>query len=198
MTDYFKLLEQSRRPWLDAEALKQKFLELSAQAHPDRVHSAPEPERRAAERQAAELNAAYQCLREPKERLRHLLELEAGARPADIRAVPPELSEQFFEIGRLCRNADGLIAEKAKRASPLLQAALFARGAEVTEALAAMQQKIGARREELLAGLKVMDAAWDATATEHPRERLEEIRQLLGYFARWSEQLQERMVKLTF
>jgi DnaJ-domain-containing protein 1 len=200
MTDYFKLLEQPRRPWLDADALKQKFLALSAQAHPDRVHNAPEPERRAAGESYAELNAAYQCLREPKERLRHLLELESGARSADIQQVPPELTEPFFEIGRLCRETDALIAEKARTASPVLQARLFERGADCTDQLTAMQRKIGGRREELLAELKAMNAAWESPAPGAPLAlaRLEEIRRRLGYFARWSEQIQERMVKLSF
>ncbi len=200
MTDYFKLLEQPRRPWLDAEALKQAFLALSAQAHPDRVHNAPEPERQAAGRRYTELNAAYQCLREPKERLRHLLELESGARPADIQQVPAELTEPFFEIGRLCREADALIAEKAKTTSPVLRARLFERGAESLERLAARQQDIGVRREELTAELKAMNAAWESgeAGARASLKRLEEIRRLLGYFSRWSEQIQERMMQLTF
>lgn len=200
MTDYFKLLEQPRRPWLDADVLKQKFLALSAQAHPDRVHNAPEPERRAAGERSAELNAAYQCLREPKERLKHLLELESGARSADIQQVPAELTEPFFEIGRLCREADGFIAEKAKMTSPILRAQLFERGADCMDRLTAMQGKIGGQREELLAELKAMNAAWESMApgAPLPLARLEEIRRRLGYFARWSEQIQERMVKLSF
>ncbi|HXD00813.1 MAG TPA: DnaJ domain-containing protein [Verrucomicrobiae bacterium] len=200
MTDYFKLLEQPRRPWLDADSLKQTFLARSAQLHPDRVHNAPEAERQAAAERYAELNSAYQCLREPKERLRHLLELESGARSPDIQQVPPELTEPFFEIGRLCREADTLIAEKEKKTSPILQARLFERGAERTDELLAMQRKIGGHREELMAELKALNAAWESPAvgTPLPLARLEEIRRRLGYFARWSEQIQERLVKLSF
>src|SRR5215472_9636832 len=76
MVDYFALLDEPRRPWLDAEPLKEKFLALSATVHPDRVHNLSETERAAAQERYTELNAAYQCLREPKERLHHLLELE--------------------------------------------------------------------------------------------------------------------------
>ena len=36
MTDCFALLGEPRCPWLDAEALKSRFLVLSAEAHPDR------------------------------------------------------------------------------------------------------------------------------------------------------------------
>jgi DnaJ-domain-containing protein 1 len=200
MTDYFKLLEQPRRPWLDGDSLKQTFLARSAKIHPDRVHNAPEAERQAAGLRYAELNTAYQCLREPKERLRHLLELESGARSPDIQQVPAELTERFFEIGRLCREADALIAEKAKITAPVLQAGLFERGAECSEQLAAMQQKIGGSRDELTAELKALNAAWESPSAGAPRPlaRLEEIRRLLGYFARWSDQIQERIVKLSF
>ena len=56
MPDAFSLLNEPRRPWLDAGALKQKFLPLSSAAHPDRTHNAPEAEKQAA-KPVAELNA---------------------------------------------------------------------------------------------------------------------------------------------
>ena len=39
MTDYFFLLDEPRRPWLEPEAVRAKFLFLSAATHPDRVHA---------------------------------------------------------------------------------------------------------------------------------------------------------------
>ena len=75
MTDYFAFFNEPRRPWLDAESLKQKFLALSATVHPDRVHNLGEVERAAAQERYTELNTAYNWLREPKERLQHLLQL---------------------------------------------------------------------------------------------------------------------------
>ena len=81
MTDCFALPAEPPRPWLDADALKAKFLARSAEVHPDRVHSAPEAERAAAQERYTALNAAFNTLREPKDRLQHLLELELGAKP---------------------------------------------------------------------------------------------------------------------
>ena len=69
MLDNFALLNEARRPWLEAEPLKQKFLALSSEFHPDRAHAAGEAQREAATRRFAGLNAAWQCLREPKERI---------------------------------------------------------------------------------------------------------------------------------
>ncbi len=36
VTDYFALLNEPRRPWLEPETLKSKFLALAAEAHPDK------------------------------------------------------------------------------------------------------------------------------------------------------------------
>src|SRR5437868_8581649 len=83
MTDNFSLFNEPRRPWLDADLLKQKFLKFSAEVHPDKIHNASDGEKAAANKRYAELNAAYNCLREPKERLLHLIELELGAKPKD-------------------------------------------------------------------------------------------------------------------
>src|SRR5438132_9046006 len=49
MIDYFALLHEPRRPWLDPDLLKQKFISLSAEVHPDRVHLAGEAEKHAAQ-----------------------------------------------------------------------------------------------------------------------------------------------------
>ncbi len=57
MTDCFELLQEPRRPWIEGGALKARFLELSAAAHPDRVHGATESERAQANARSAELAA---------------------------------------------------------------------------------------------------------------------------------------------
>ncbi len=198
MADYFALLKEQRRPWVDPALLKQKFLILSAEIHPDRVHRAPEAERRAAQERYAELNAAYNCLREPKERLAHLLELETGAKPSQVQSVPPDLMDAFMEITNVCRGTDSFLAEKATVTSPLLRLQLFELGQEWTEKLMALQKKINSWREGLSGQLKEVDAEW-----EKSRERrellgsLERHCQLLGYFGRWSAQIQERIVQLS-
>ena len=61
MIDCFELLQEPRRPWIDADALKSRFLELSTAAHPDRVHGGTESERAQANARSAELNAAYKA-----------------------------------------------------------------------------------------------------------------------------------------
>lgn len=204
MMDSFSLLNESRRPWLDSDALRARFLPLSAGAHPDRVHSEGEAGKLAANHRYAELNAAFNCLREPRDRLLHLLELELGAKPSDIQRIPPGTMDLFVEVGQLCRDVDGFLTEKAGVSSPLLKVKIFERGMEWTDRLSALQQKISAKRDELNAELSSLNARWEsappvgdpARRDALPLERLEQLYRIFSYIARWSEQIQERVVQL--
>jgi hypothetical protein len=200
MTDNFALLDEPRRPWLDADLLKQKFITLSSDVHPDRVHNSSEAQKLAANQRYTELNAAYNCLREPKERLCHLLELERGAASRDMRQPPGDLVEMSFEVGRICREADALIAESAKATSPLLKVELFERSQDQIEKLNALQRTIAVKRDQVVEELKVIDAVWqkDSANRSSLLPQLEIIGGQLGFFARWQNQLQERMVRLAF
>jgi curved DNA-binding protein CbpA len=195
--DNFALLDEPRRPWIDPEELKKKFLALSASVHPDRVHNAPEDERRQADRRFSELNTAYNCLLEPKGRIRHLLELERGARPDDVQRIPPGLIDMSFDVGRLCKDADAFLREKRAVTSPLLQVQLFERAQNWCDKLNELQRGLNTRREDLFKELQQMNESWHESGSSQHLIRLEEIYQLLGYFGRWLDQLQERIVQLS-
>jgi curved DNA-binding protein CbpA len=198
--DNFALLQEPRRPWLDPDSLKAGFLRLAAQVHPDKVQQAGANER------SAGINAAYHCLLEPKERLLHLLELESGAKPKDVQSLPPGTMDLLVEIGQACRETDQFLAAKSKTTSPLLQAQMFETGLAWTGKLNQLRQRIDLRREELLAELKGMNAAWNAApppgspgrAAALPLARLEQVYRVFSYLARWTGQIQERLVQLSF
>lgn len=201
MSDHFALLNEPRRPWLDVDLLKQKFLALASDAHPDRVHNASQSEKAGATQRYAQLNAAYNCLAEPKLRLLHLLELELGAKPKDIQTIPAALADLFAEVAITCRNADGFLVEKTKTTSPLLQVQLFERGQDWVEKLNGLQRKLNELREQLTGELKSLDAQWvsaDAASRREILPKLEELYRLFGYFNRWNSQIQERVVQLSF
>jgi hypothetical protein len=205
MIDNFSLLSEPRRPWLDIDALKGRFLQLSATVHPDKVHTASEAEKATANQRYAELNAAYSCLKEPKERLLHLLELEHGAKPKDVQRIPPGTMDLFVEVGQTCRDTDNFLGARTKVTSPLLKVQMFEAGMDWTDKLNQLQQKINAKQNELLEELKTMNAAWDAAPVDPeqrkvvlPLERLEQIYRVLSYVARWTGQIQERVVQLAF
>jgi DnaJ-domain-containing protein 1 len=199
MTDYFALLNEPRRPWLDAEVLKQKFLSLSATVHPDKIHSASESDKQTASKKFADLNAAYNSLLLPKSRLLHLLELERGAKPGDVQQIPPALADLFAQVAVVCRDADRFLAEKAKPVSPLLQVQLFERAQGWIERLNSLQKKLGSFHEELLANLKRLDSQWMAEVSSHATllNDLEVLYRLFSYFNRWNAQIQERIVQLS-
>jgi curved DNA-binding protein CbpA len=200
MTDNFTLLDELRRPWLDADLLKLKFLALASDAHPDRVHNASESEKTEATRRYAQLNEAYNCLAEPKLRLLHLLQLELGAKPKDIQTIPAALADLFAEVASSCRSADGFLAEKSKATSPLVQVQLFERGQDWVAKLNGLQRKLNELRENLNSELKSLDAQWisaDVIARQKILPKLEELYRLFGYFNRWNNQIQERVVQLS-
>ncbi len=198
--DYFALLNEPRRPWLDADLLKQKFLALASDAHPDRAHNASESEKSAITARYARLNAAYHCLAEPKLRLVHLLELELGAKPKDIQTIPAALADLFAEIATVCKGADIFLVEKSKATSPLVQVQLFERGQDWIDQLNRLQKKLNELREKLTGELKSLDAQWisaDAASRREMLPKLEELYRLFGYFNRWNSQIQERVVQLS-
>jgi hypothetical protein len=200
MLDCFALLNETRRPWLDVDLLKQKFFALSANLHPDRIHSASESDKVAATKKFTELNAACNCLAEPKSRLLHLLELELGAKPKDIQTIPTALADLFAEVANNCRNADIFLAEKNKATSPLVQVQLFERGQDWVEKLNGLQRKLNKLREQLTGELKSLDRHWisaDAVSRREILPKLEELYRLFGYFNRWNNQIQERVVQLS-
>jgi curved DNA-binding protein CbpA len=204
VTDHFATLNEPRRPWLDAEALKQKFLALSAGVHPDRMHNAPAPERRAANERFASLTAAYHCLSEPRHRLQHLLELERGAAPTATARVPPELTDLMLAAGDLCRQVDAFLLERSRETSPLLRVRLFEQGLEWTERLKATAQQLYAVADRLEQEVQALDAGWGSAASqsESARDRDRRLAVLEGlfhrhsYVARCAAQIQERVTRL--
>ena len=204
MADYFELLGQPRRPWLDPELLKSAFLSLSEKLHPDRIHQSSVEEKQRAQERYAQLNSAYQCLLQPRDRLQHLLELETGAKPSAIQNALPAFMNLFLEIGGLCQAADKLIEEKHATASPLLRVSLFERGQQLAERIQALQEKLRTLSATHETALREMNPAWETAppvgdpsrAAALPLAELEENYRAFSYLSRWSAQLQERFVEL--
>jgi DnaJ-domain-containing protein 1 len=202
MTDYFALFGEPRRPWMDLDQLKAKFLALTAEAHPDKVHAAAPADRALANRRFAELNSAFNCLREPKERLRHLLELELGTLPKEVHEIPSNLADLFTEIARLQREVNGFLAEANRVQSPLLRVQMFERGQEWMDRLRAVQTRLGERHAGLVQELQALDAEWVRSDSDPVQlgallQRVEQIHQRLSFYTRWNAQIQESLVQLS-
>jgi len=204
MTDAFELLGEERRPWLDAEALKDRFQAMSGPLHPDRFHGAAEAEKAAAGERYSGLNTAYQLLKEPRDRLLHLLELELGGKPKDIQRIPPGTMDLFVEVGQMCRDCDEFLKKKATATSPILKLQLMQAGMEWMDRLIDLQGRVRAMGDSLSAELMAMNAVWAAApsvgdparVSALPLERLEQVYRAMSYVARWTGQIQERVVQL--
>lgn len=206
MIDFFALLNEPRRPWINLDSLKEKFLALSGSLHPDRVHNASEMEKQEAGRRYAELNSAFTTLADPKSRLQHLLELERGGPRPKIQSVPSNLMDDFMRIGELLRQIDQFLMERDQVTSPMVKVQLFARGQEWTDKISDWQKSLNEARDTLLIRLEAMNPQWDsAPAPGAPNRKatlplndLEAIYQVFGFITKWQNELRERMVRLAF
>jgi hypothetical protein len=203
MVDFFFLLDEPRKPWLEPEPLKTKFLSLSSATHPDRVHQGSEAEKATAQQKYTELNTAYQCLRHDKTRLAHLLELERGRKPHELQRIPSGLMNISLEVGQLCREADSLIMEKPSLTSPVLKVRHFELGQLTNEKILALQGRLNRWREELSVELKQVDKSWGQSASDPSArasllDKVEELYRLFGFLGRWTDQLSERIARLAF
>src|SRR5437868_11791284 len=102
MTDYFALLRQPHQPHLDDRAIEQAFHERARLLHPDAAGANEGDE-------FAQLNTAFNVLRDPCLRLRHLLELE-GVTPAK-ELLAPELVNLFSLVAEINHQAKADIAK---------------------------------------------------------------------------------------
>jgi len=99
VSDYYELLGFPRKLTLSAEALQERFYELSRHLHPDLFTRKSERERKYALEASSILNDAYRTLRDPVKRANYVLKRE-GFDVGEQRSkdVPPELLEEVFEL----------------------------------------------------------------------------------------------------
>jgi curved DNA-binding protein CbpA len=181
MTDYFALLDQPRSAWLDPEQLKQAFHAKTLRAHPD------VQEEQTGDDAFAELNKAYQVLRDPKRRLQHLLTL-LDQLPGKTAAIPREIEELFPAVAGLTRQADAVLQKLARSTSALglslVRAELVRTRQEVDGMLARLHQMHGAAAKELY------EVAADASET------LQQLYLRFSYLTRWISELEEKKLNL--
>jgi DnaJ-domain-containing protein 1 len=183
------------RPWIDQEFLKEKFLNLSAGAHPDKATA---PEKVSSEREFQGLNESYNVLRNTRARLLHLLELNGARAQEHVQAVPPSALEFFTSIASIIKRADALIREKSTIQSPMVRVQFMDKALEQVEEMQHLQEKL---RKKILWIDGDLEAATNRWVTPLPAEvlaGLSEYSATLGFLERWNAQLQERIGALTF
>jgi DnaJ-domain-containing protein 1 len=186
--DCFALFSEPRRPWLDTDALKEKFHALTAVHHPDvATDSAVD---------FSELNAAYNTLRDPRARLRHLLELEFPDVLSRPQQIPGAIAELFMQTGAQRQRLDSFLKKQSQAASSLAKALLESEKLSLLENLGSVLAVVNDQQVKLIEELRSLDAMWQHDKTG-AANRLTEIFQSLSYVSKWTEQLREGIVKLS-
>ncbi|MDP2574750.1 co-chaperone HscB [Vibrio penaeicida] len=90
--DHFELFGISRQFDLDVTALSTQFRELQRQFHPDKFATASERDRLLAVQKAAQINDAFQVLKQPISRAEYLLSLKG----VDIRNEQNTMQDPMF------------------------------------------------------------------------------------------------------
>lgn len=191
MTDYFALLEQPRRPWLDPDELKQSFHAKTLQAHPDAQLTVAASDGGAA---FSQINEAYQVLRDSKRRVHHLLQLE-GAEAERNATVPSEIAELFPSVAALTQQADAVMQKAAAATTALsrslVKAELLATFAAISEMLERLQQL----NNDATLTLQEADKSWGADAKAQ-LPNLQRLYLQFSYGSRWIAELNEKQARL--
>ena len=153
--DFFALLGEQRRPWLDPERVKDTFHRLSRTEHPDQ-QSGPD-----ADADFARLNQAQAALRDPKARLRHLLELEfPQVKLAGPTTVPATLADLFAPVHGLFQEIDALLAKKSAAPSALARRCLAREEHLLREKAEARLEQVESLHAAPMSELQAFDVEW--------------------------------------
>ncbi len=188
MIDYFEILNQPRRPWLDSQSLKVAFNQMAARRHPD-VESTGDGAL------FIELNSAYATLRQPALRLRHLLELVQPGANAGSRVIPSGLSDVFMELAARRGGLESFLEKQSKASSPLVRALLSEERVAIRGQWKAMKSRVENAWAEAEVRLRELDAGWLAAGAA-AYDPLRQLQQELAYLARWTAQIHEALVSI--
>jgi curved DNA-binding protein CbpA len=191
MVDYFALLGEPRRPFLDPERVKETFHRLSRSQHPDQTAVSAE-----GDGDFTALNLAQQTLRDPKLRLRHLLELEhPQIQTSGPAAVPAALADHFAPIHQLLKNIDAFLPRKSAATSALSRALLSREASAVRHEAQTRLAQLETQHAAALEDLQAFDARWEPRPPD-AAVRLRDFYGRFAYLSRWIEQLRERLFQL--
>ena len=178
--DHFATLGLGRSAALDDGLVRERFHELSRDAHPDTEGGDEEA--------FAAINEAQRVLRSPSARLKHLIELEFGDRPNSTGAMSEALMELFAEVGGALSLADEAIAKRRAATTAVAKALLAGAEMAAQQALMSAGGSLMARRREREAGLGEIELG--------NREALVTACHELSFLEKWQAQVQERLGEL--
>ena len=193
--NHFARLGIEARPWVDADLLKQKFLELSAAAHPDKAEANAKT---SSEQEFQQLNESHRVLQDTRTRLLHLLEECGVPKQEHVQDVPPVAMELFPAVASTTKRADELIKDKAAESSPMLKVQFMERALDEIERIQQLQSALGEKIARVEDRVREVDNSWTGKPDAATLKVLREAVVTLGFLERWKAQLQEKVGNLTF
>lgn len=194
MTDYFALLDQARQPWLDPEGLKEIFHAKTLRSHPDAQSSGDGSDSSAAA--FAELNEAYQVLRDPKRRLHHFLALASELPTGQSSAIAPGLLEIFSAIAALTPRVEALLQDSGNASNALSRALIQSNATEVQQEVTATLDDVRQRYQKAETQLRRLNAPNETASADYFAE-LRALYLRLSYLTRWQAELEEKHLRLS-
>ncbi|HSW46809.1 MAG TPA: Fe-S protein assembly co-chaperone HscB [Phycisphaerae bacterium] len=156
--DCFELFGLERAYDVNHKALHRKYLALSRVIHPDIAGTDAPEQRHQALDLCAELNRAYETLRDPVARAEYMLALAGGPKSSEMKAVPQSLLGEVL-----------VLRESIEEARETGDAAM----------LQSLKAEISAKRQEILGRIaelaRTLDC-WDAPRRRELREQLNIIK----------------------
>ena len=204
MTDYFALLGVKRGPKVDVDVLKANFHRLSKALHPDHLGKVETACAANSAGPFAEINAAYRCLRETKDRLAHLIEIELGRKPESIQHIPDEIATVGAQVMMICRGVDAFLGNRQKNPAPMVRAQQFKDSMEWLSKCDALEAALDPLRVRLEMELEKLEVAWNQPPEHAPWKPSAKIEidldrsyRLASYVTKWTSQIKERQLLLT-
>jgi molecular chaperone HscB len=116
MQNYFDLFGLTASFSIDGETLQRSYRDIQSKVHPDRFAHAGDAERRASLQWTTRVNEAFQVLKNPVKRAKHLLELHGVDVAFETNtAMPPEFLMQQMELRETLEAAKDAAALDALR-----------------------------------------------------------------------------------
>lgn len=182
--DPFTHLQVSRRPWLDEATVKESFHRLAAIHHPDQKQG---------DTQAfSDLTKAYEILRHPASRLRHLIELE-NLGGTEGRPLPVGLEELFTSIATIRQQVNSALARRGGATNALSRSLAATEVQRASEAAEQARQRIESELQVAESLLKQVDEKWPSAEA---REALPDLQARFTFLTKWLEQLREAILQI--
>lgn len=188
IVDHFEVLSLPHRAALSENVLHQAYADKSRIAHPDHGGT---------EQHATEVNAAYEVLRSPENRLKHLLELSVPEQAKAWRTVPLDegMMQVFSQLGAALEASGKFLEKKSKAQSALAKALLTQEEMQHRETLESIGLAIAQRRTTMEKELPAMDTELE-TAGDETWRKLAAMQARFSYLGRWQAQIRERLLQL--